>query len=302
MAAMTTIACCGIGGMGEPVARRLMSAGHDVRVWNRTAAKADGLVAAGAARATSPRAAATGAEVVITLLADPAALAAVTEGDDGVLAGVGPGVTLIEMSTVGPSAIARLAGAVAVAADRVGGEVGLLDAPVLGSTPQAEAGELAVFVGGPPELAARWRPLLSVLGAPTHVGPSGSGAAMKLVANSTLGGTLAILGEALSLADGLGLPRDAVFDVLARTPIGAQSVRRRPAIEADDFPLHFRLALAEKDLALIGDAAAAAGLDLRVAEAARAWFTDAVAAGLGDRDYSSVIGFITRSGPGHPDG
>lgn len=301
MAAMTTIACCGIGGMGGPMARRLMSAGHDVRVWNRTAAKADGLVAVGAARATTPRAAAAGAEVVITTLADPVALVAVTEGDDGVLAGVGPGATLIEMSTVGPSAIARLAGAVALAADRVGGEVGLLDAPVLGSTPQAEAGELAVFVGGPPELAARWKPLLSVLGAPTHVGPSGSGAAMKLVANSTLGGTLAILGEALGLADGLGLPRDAVFDVLARTPIGAQSERRRAAIEADDFPLHFRLALAEKDLALIGDAAAAAGLELRMAEAARAWFADAVAAGLGDRDYASVIGFITRSGPGHPE-
>jgi len=190
---VSVVAVVGLGAMGSRVARRLLEAGHDLVAWNRTAEKAQPLVEAGAVAAATPAEAAARAEVVLTMVADPAALRDVTEGEDGVAAGVGEGATVIEMSTVGPDAVRRL-GSV------LGEQAGLLDAPVLGSRSEAEEGTLKVFVGGPPELVARRTPLLSVLGSPLHVGPLGSGAAAKLVANTTLVGTIGVLGEALALA------------------------------------------------------------------------------------------------------
>jgi 3-hydroxyisobutyrate dehydrogenase-like beta-hydroxyacid dehydrogenase len=283
---MTSVAFLGLGLMGAPMARRLLDAGHQLVVWNRSADKAAPLVEAGARPASTPREAAAGAEAVITMLADPPALAVVTEGPDGVAAGVEAGATVLEMSTVGPAAVHRLR-------DALPDGVTLIDSPVLGSTPQAEDGSLQLFVGGDTEAVERWLPLLRTFGSPTLVGPLGSGAAAKLVVNSTLGGTLALFGEALALADGLGLERSAALDVLARSPLGSQVERRRPALESGEFPLRFRLRLASKDLDLVEAAADDAGVDVRVAPAARRWFDDATEAGWGDEDYSAVLAYIT---------
>ena len=285
---MSVVAVVGLGAMGSRIARRLLEAGHDLVAWNRTAEKAQPLVEAGAVAAATPAEAAARAEVVLTMVADPAALRDVTEGEDGVAAGVGEGATVIEMSTVGPDAVRRL-GSV------LGEQAGLLDAPVLGSRSEAEEGTLKVFVGGPPELVARWTPLLSVLGSPLHVGPLGSGAAAKLVANTTLVGTIGVLGEALALAEGLGLPREKAFEVLAATPLAAQAERRRESIESGEYPPRFALYLARKDAELVVAAAREAGVDLRLTEAARAWLADAEEAGLGDRDYSAVLARILGS-------
>lgn len=282
---MTRVAVVGLGTMGSRIARRLLDAGHQVVVWNRSPEKAEPLVGAGAEAVESPREAAARTGAVLTMLADPAALRAVTEGPDGLAAGVSAETTVIEMSTVGPVAISDLARALPDGTP-------LLDAPVLGSTTEAEAGALTIFVGGPAELAERWMPLLSVLGMPIHVGPVGSGAAAKLVANSTLFGALGVLGEALALADGLGLSRDAAFAVLAGTPLGPQAERRREAIQSGDYPKRFSLRLGVKDATLVTDAAASAGVDLRLAEAARSWIEDANAASFGDRDYSAMIAYI----------
>ncbi|MGH3020666.1 MAG: NAD(P)-dependent oxidoreductase [Gaiellaceae bacterium] len=279
---MSTVAVIGLGAMGTRIARRLLAAGHEVSVWNRSPARAEGLAELGATPAASPAEAAGRSEAVVTTVSDPAALEAVSEGSSGIAAGAGASATVIEMSTVGPAAVARLASV-------LGPGTGLLDAPVLGSVSEAESGSLRIFVGGPAELVERWTPLLSELGAPLHVGPLGAGAAAKLVANTTLFGTLGVLGEALALADGLGLSREAAFDVLAETPLAAQAERRRAAIESGEFPARFSLALARKDADLIAAAADAAGVDLRLADAARAWLADAEADGLGDRDYSAVL-------------
>jgi 3-hydroxyisobutyrate dehydrogenase-like beta-hydroxyacid dehydrogenase len=269
---VTHVAVVGLGAMGSRIARRLADHGHDVVVWNRTPEKASGL---GLPVAESPADAARRAEVVITMVTDPNALVDVTERDDGVVAGLGD-ATLIEMSTVGPAPVRRLG-------ERV---QNLLDAPVLGSTSEAEGGTLKVFVGGPGALAARWMPLLSVLGEPIHVGELGSGAAAKLVANSTLFGAIAVVGEAIGLADALGLSREAAFDVLAVSPVAAQADRRRPAIESGEYPPRFALRLARKDADLIADAVDA---DLRVAAAARSWLVEADDATDGDVDYSAVL-------------
>ena len=252
--------------MGSRIARRLLGAGHDVVVWNRTREKAAGFPRVADTAADAAR----DAEVTITMLADPQAVHEVT-------ADLEPQM-LIEMSTVGPAAIAELARRIPR----------LLDAPVLGSISEVEQGTLHVFVGGPDDLYAQWQPLLSALGTTHHVGPVGSGAAAKLVANSTLLGVIGVLGEALRLADRLGLSRDAAYEVLETTALGQQAERRRGAVESREFPPRFPLRLAHKDAELVSRAAP----ELRVAQAARAWLADADAASWGERDYSAVLAWI----------
>src|SRR5204862_3932129 len=144
------------------------------------------------------------------------------------------------------------------------------------------------FVGATHEQYVQWSPLLAPLGTTHHVGPLGAGASAKLVANSTLIGTIGVLGEALRLAQRLGLSRDAAFDVLAVSPLAAQAERRRPALEANDYPPRFALSLARKDADLVS----AAAPDLRVAQAARGLLAQADDAGWGDRDSSAVLGWL----------
>lgn len=285
---MTTIAFIGLGAMGSRMARRLVDAGYEVVVWNRTPAKSKQLIDLGARSAESPAEAASRADVVITMVSNPQALRAVTEKPAGVAAGVAGPTTVIEMSTVGPAAVSRLAAALPEG-------VGLLDAPVLGSVAEAESGTLSIFVGGPSDLVERWMPLLSTLGSPVHVGPLGAGAAAKLVANTTLFGVLGVLGESFALAQGLGLSRAVAFEVLSATPLAAQAQRRRTAIETGEYPARFTLSLARKDADLIVEAAAAAGVDVRLAQAARTWLADVEDAGWGARDYSAILARILAS-------
>jgi len=269
--------------MGSRIAGRLLEAGYDVVVWNRTAEKANPLVERGATMAESPADAAARAEALITMVTDPPALESVAAE---IAAGASDKLTVIQMSTVGPAAVSRLASILPEG-------TGLLDAPVLGSIGEAESGTLKIFVGGPEPLVERWMPLLSVLGQPMRVGELGAGQAAKLVANATLVGVVGLLGEALALGEGLGLPRKVVFDVLATTSLADQAERRRPAIEAGDYPPRFALSLARKDAELILDAPAEAGVDLRLVTAARSWFAEAEAAGLGGLDYAAVLAWIS---------
>src|SRR6266480_2455207 len=281
---MATVGVVGLGAMGGRIARRLADAGHELVVWNRDPAKTEPLAAAGAVAAASPADVARQAEAVITMVADPRALTDVTEGPEGVAAGVGEGTTVIQMSTVGPESVSRLASLLP--------EEALLDSPVLGSVSEVEAGTLNVFVGGRPELVRRWTPLLSTLGTTVHVGPVGAGTAAKLIANTTLVGVIGVLGEALALADGLGLSREAAFDVLGKTALAGQAERRRSAIDSGEYPPRFALYLARKDADLILEAAARTGTELRLTSAAGEWLADAEEAGLGEADYSAVLARI----------
>jgi HAD superfamily hydrolase (TIGR01450 family) len=280
------VAFIGLGAMGGRMARRLLDAGYRLTVWNRSEAKTRDLAEMGAKVAPTPASAAAEADVVISMVTDAEALHAVMEGEHGVLAGIQGGTTLVDMSTVGPGAVGRLA-------SQLPATSGIVDAPVLGSVAEAESGSLTIFAGGGVELVERVSPVLSHLGRVVHVGPPGRGAAAKLVANASLFNTLGALGEALALGDALGLSRDATYQVLESTPLAAQAARRRPAIEANEFPARFRLALARKDAELIEEAARAEGVDIRVTRAAGSWVADADGRGWGDRDYSSVLAHIT---------
>jgi 3-hydroxyisobutyrate dehydrogenase-like beta-hydroxyacid dehydrogenase len=275
---MTAVAVVGLGAMGSRIARRLIASGHEVVVWNRDASKADELVGAGAVAASSPADATRRSDAVITMVTGPKALDAVVAGPDGIADAATPSTTLIQMSTVGPPATLRVAAALPDGTR-------LLDAPVLGSLSEVESGTLVVFAGGPEALVREWEPLLSQLGRVIHVGDVGAGSAAKLVANATLVGTVALLGESIALADRLGLERDVGFDVLAATPLAAQAERRREAIESGEYPPRFALSLARKDADLV----LAAAEDLRVVRAAREWLLEAERAGHGDDDYSAVL-------------
>ncbi len=283
---MTSIAFLGLGGMGSRMAARLVEAGHDLTVYNRTPERARALVEAGATAAGSPAEAARAAELVITMLADPAALRVVIEGDHGLAGGLTSDSTVIEMSTVGPAEIDRLR-------QLLPDGTGLLDSPVLGSLNEAQAGTLRLFVGGPAELAERWMPLLETLGTPMYAGELGAGASAKLVANSTLFGVLGVLGEAVALGDALGLSRAVTLGVLAASPVAQQAERRAAFLERDETPeRRFALALARKDAGLVLAAASEAGLDLPVAGAAESWLERAEREGRGDEDYSAMLSTI----------
>src|SRR5438034_2386060 len=281
---MATVGVVGLGAMGSRIARRLGDTGHELVVWNRDPAKAESLVAAGALAAATPADVARRVEAVITMVADPRALVDVTEGTDGVVGGLGEGTTLIQMSTVGPDSTSRLAALLPAEA--------LLDSPVLGSVAEVESGTLSVFLGGAPEPVEHWLPVLSTLGTVFHLGPVGAGTAAKLVANTTLVGVIGILGEALALAERLGLSRDAAFEVLGKTALAGQAERRRSAVESGEYPPRFALYLARKDADLILEEAAKTGLELRLTKAADEWLADAEDAGLGDKDYSAVLARI----------
>jgi 3-hydroxyisobutyrate dehydrogenase-like beta-hydroxyacid dehydrogenase len=282
---MARIGFVGLGEMGTPMAGRLLHAGHEVIVWNRTAERTAPLARQGAAVASSPAKAAAGTSFVITMLATPEALEQVLFETGGLAPALSPGQVMIDMSTVGPDEIRS-------AAARLPKSVSLVDAPVRGSVPQASSGRLDIFVGATDEDYERVRPILESLGSVRHVGGQGSGAAMKLVANLALGAAIVTLGEALSLGESLELKRDMLLDALADSPIGPIVAAKRANVESRQFAPSFKLQLAAKDLKLVMEAAAARGRDLKQAQANRAWMDEAAARGAADLDFSAVVATI----------
>ncbi|MFJ3791583.1 NAD(P)-dependent oxidoreductase [Kitasatospora sp. NPDC090091] len=226
---MEKIAFLGLGRMGLPMARRLAGTGHPLTVWNRTPGRAEGLT-----EAASPAEAAQGAGIVITMLADPAAVEAVA---GQVADGLAPGTLWIDMSSIGPDATAALR-------DRLPDGVALVDAPVLGSVGPAATGGLTVVAGGRTEDLDRAQPVLETLGTVLRCGGPGSGAALKLVVISAMVGGVALIGETLALADSLGLSEELALGVLANGPLGGAVARARS--RDSDFPIR----LAAKDVGL----------------------------------------------------
>ena len=283
---MSAIAVLGLGAMGSAMAARLLNAGHDLTVWNRTSGRDGGLVSAGARRGETPADAVRDAEVVVTMLTDPPALEAVLFGPDGAAAAIPETATLIDMSTVGPTAIASVV-------ERLG-PVAVLDAPVLGSVPSVESGKLVILAGGDRAVFDRHTELLSILGTPIYLGPSGSGAWLKLVNNAASTATLVALGELLALTDRAGLGIDSVLQGLEAGPLASLIERWRPRLKGEDQASYFRLGLARKDLALVFDEAEREGVDLSVAETAAARCDDAIGSGLGDEDFGAIVPFLRR--------
>lgn len=271
--------------MGAGMAANLLKAGFSLTVYNRTAAKAQALVSAGARLASTPAKAAQGASIVIGMLADDAASREVWTGQGGGLEGVKEGAVLIESSTVSPAWIAELA----QLASQHGAE--LLDAPVTGSRMQAEGAQLTFLVGGSDRALEAARPALKAMSKDViHLGPVGSGAKMKLINNFLAGVQVASLAEGLTWLERSGLkPEQALSILRAGAPgsplLGAVSAR----MANRDYTVNFLLKLMAKDLAYAQLEAATCNVDLKTAKAARSLFDIAIAKGFGEEDMASVI-------------
>lgn len=286
---MSTVAVVGTGRMGAAMVTRLRGAGYEVVAYNRTRSRASAV----ADRVVdTPREAAASADIVLVSLADDAALESAYTGPDGLAAGLRPGAVVVETSTVRPDTIRALAPLVEAAGAT------LLDAPVSGSVPVVERGELTFMVGGDPAALDRVRPVLDVLSARVfHMGGQGSGATMKLVVNSVICGLNHALSEALVLAEKAGLARETVYDVFATSAVAAPFVQyKRSAFEhPEDTPVAFRLDLLAKDGALIAELAGRVGARMDQLAATREVIHEALKAGYGERDLSAVADFLREA-------
>jgi 3-hydroxyisobutyrate dehydrogenase len=288
------IAVLGLGIMGSGMARELVNKGFEVRVWNRNAAKAAPLVAAGARAGATPADAVRDVDLALAMLADDDASRAVWLGTGGALDAMKPGAVAMESSTLTVEWVRELA--------REAGNRGVefLDAPVTGTKMHAESGTLSFLVGGAAETLERVRPALAAMsGSIAHVGPSGSGAMVKLINNFMCGVQVASLAEALGMAERSGLDVRQVAAMLGAGAPGSPLVRMIGQRMIDRaYEPNFFVPLMAKDLAYAQREFARAGIDLKSAEVARAPFVAAAQAGFADRDIASIVELLrgpTRS-------
>ena len=289
-----TVAVIGTGRMGGAMASTISRAGFDTVVWNRDAAKAELVAEAiGAPVAASAAEAASKADLVLTSLADDAALERVYLGPGGIVEGIGADAVAVDTSTVDPQTVVRVGTAVdAVAA-------GFLDCPVSGSVSLVEAGTLTIMAGGDAEVLERARPVLEALAARViHVGGRGAGAATKLAVNDLVLGLNLALSEALVLAERAGVDRATAYEVFASGAGGAPFVQyKREAYEhPEDAVVAFSLDLVAKDLQLITGLGERVGAPMPQATTGLDIVRRAIASGLGARDISAIAVYFRGDG------
>lgn len=288
------VAVVGTGRMGTAMAGRLADAGHEVTVYNRTRAKAEEAATRhGAAVAPTARDAVAGAEVVVVSLADDPAVRATYAGDDGLVAGLGPGQVVADTSTLDPETVRELAGPVEATG------ASLIDTPVSGSVSTVEAGALLVMAGGDPAALDRARPALDAFASRiVHLGPLGAGSTMKLVVNAMVHALNGALAEALVLAERAGIDRAAAYDVIGASAVAAPFVgyKREAFVHPERAPVAFALELVAKDLDLADALARRVRAPMPQLAANRAVAQTAIAAGLGAADMSALATLHRRVG------
>ncbi|MBL8678831.1 MAG: NAD(P)-dependent oxidoreductase [Myxococcales bacterium] len=283
------VAFLGLGTMGAPMARRLASR-FSLSVYNRSAHRAEPFAALGARVCATPREAVERADVVCTMLADPAALRAVSDGPDGALASLRAGSVWVELSTVGTDALDALRAALTPRG------VLLVDAPVSGSRIPAEEGALVVLAGGPCDAIAIVEPVLQVFGTVRRTGGPNSGAATKLVLNQLGAHMLAGLVSGLVLGTKLGLdPRELLASIDASAFRAGMYAHKGARIVDGRFePADFAVDLLLKDQELVLEAARRSGVSLPTLESVRDLIARAVAEGEGDKDLCAVVRVLER--------
>ncbi|HEX2987682.1 MAG TPA: NAD(P)-dependent oxidoreductase [Chloroflexota bacterium] len=278
---MGRVGFVGMGNMGSRMAARLVQAGHEVAVYNRTRERAVPLAAIGARIAGSPAEACAEADIAFTNVADGTALKAVCLGSSGVLsAGPAPKI-LVDMSTVGPVESAE----VAAVADPLG--VAYLRSPVSGSTVLAEAGKLTIFASGNKEAYDAAEPYLAAIGETRfYVGPGDNARYLKLVINMMVATQVEILSEAVVLGEKAGLDWAEMIEVISNSVVASPLVKYKAApLRARNFAPAFALGLMIKDLDLAIAAAQKKGVELPVTERVREFYSQAAEAGLADKDF-----------------
>ena len=290
-----SVAVIGLGRMGSAMARRFHAAGLRLTLWNRSREKAEALSheLAGANVADTPAAASAEANVVVTSLADDAAVSRVYLTEDGVVKGLQSESVAVDTSTIDPTTVLEVA-----AAFEEHGKAGFLDCPVSGSVATVESGGLTVMAGGDPQLVDRVDPVLSAIASNViRVGPLGNGAACKLAVNALVHGLNVALSEALVLAERAGVHRDVAYEVFASGAASAPFVlyKREAYLDPEHAPVAFTLNLVAKDLELITGLAGRVNAPMSQANAGLELVQKAVAQGLGEEDLSAIAVYLRGS-------
>lgn len=281
----------GLGIMGSRMAERLVRAGFDLTVWNRTPGKANGLKALGAKEAASPKEAASDADVMMTMLADPASVEKVAF-KEGMIDALPAGALYIDMTTVSPETSRRLNDACGKRG------VGFLDAPVTGSKPAAASGELLLMVGGEAAVLDRARPALKPMSKKiVHMGPAGMGSLMKLVNNLSMAGAAQAFFEGLILGRRGGLSGEAMMEVLTNGALASPLLKMKgEAVLNQNFEPLFSLKHMAKDIRLAVKESQKKNLQLPVTELVNRLFSMAEEMGLGEEDYAALIKLLDSHG------
>jgi 3-hydroxyisobutyrate dehydrogenase-like beta-hydroxyacid dehydrogenase len=287
---MANLGFVGLGVMGGQVVDRLLHKGHTVTGYNRTRAKAQWLITQGMRWVDSPRAVAENTDITFAMVTNSAALNAVTEGPDGILAGLGPGKVLIDMSTVSPEASRSLAEkARAQGAD-------MLDAPVSGSVITLQQGKLSVMVGGHAATFERVKPILEDIGPKvTHVGGNGVALAMKIAVNLSLAVQMMAFSEGVLLAEKSGIKRDVAVDVLTHSAIASPMIQYRgPFVLRQPEEAWFDVNMMQKDMLLAMELGRQLNVPVPTTAVTNEFLTAARGMGWEKLDFAVVFDVLAR--------
>jgi 3-hydroxyisobutyrate dehydrogenase-like beta-hydroxyacid dehydrogenase len=282
---MAELGYVGLGVMGSSVTRRLLDAGHTVHVWNRTREKAEPLLEAGALWADSPREVAERAEIVFTMVTNTAAVRAVFEGDDGILAGLGPGKLYIDMSTASPANSRSLAEQV----EAVGAK--LLDSPVSGTSITVDQGKASLMVGGDADAFERAKPILEAIGPKVfHMGGNGTAVALKIAINLSLAVQMLAFSEGVLLAEKSGIDRERVVEAMLASVIASPMVAYRgPLVLGHPDAVRFDCNMMQKDLNLALEMGRELEVPLPTTAVTNEFLTAANGMGIGEKDFAVIF-------------
>jgi 3-hydroxyisobutyrate dehydrogenase-like beta-hydroxyacid dehydrogenase len=282
---MAELGYVGLGVMGSSVTRRLLAAGHTVHVWNRTREKAEPLLEAGAQWADSPREVAERAEVVFTMVTNTAAVRAVFEGEDGILAGLTPGKIYIDMSTASPANSRSLAEQV----DAAGAQ--MLDSPVSGTSITVDQGKASLMVGGDADAFERARPILEAIGPKVfHMGDNGTAVALKIAINLSLAVQMLAFSEGVLLAEKSGIDRERVVEAMLASVIASPMVvYRGPLVLGHPEEVWFDCHMMQKDMNLALEMGRELEVPLPTTAITNEFLTAANGMGIGEKDFAVIF-------------
>jgi 3-hydroxyisobutyrate dehydrogenase-like beta-hydroxyacid dehydrogenase len=282
---MAEVGYVGLGVMGTAIVRRLLAAEHDVVVWNRTRAKAEPLLSAGAHWVDSPRDVAELSDVVFTMVTNTVAVRAVTDGPDGIIAGLAPGKVYVDMSTASPANTRDLAARVAEAGAQ------MLDAPVSGTSITVDQGKASIMVGGDEDAFERVKPILEAIGPKVfHLGPSGSAVTIKIAINLSLAVQMLAFSEGVLLAEKSGIPRERAVEVMLASVIASPMVAYRgPLVLGHPEEVWFNCHMMQKDLNLALELGRELEVPLPTTAVTNELLTAANGMGIGELDFAVLF-------------
>jgi 3-hydroxyisobutyrate dehydrogenase-like beta-hydroxyacid dehydrogenase len=287
---MANLGFVGLGVMGGEMVHRLLGKGHNVIGYNRTKSKADWLIKAGMKWGNSPRDVAQSVDIVLSMVTNSAALEAVVEGTEGILAGLAPGKIVVDISTVSP----EYSRAVAAKVRKTGAD--MLDAPVSGSVITLQEGKLSVMVGGRRETFENVKPILLDIGPKvTHVGDNGLALVLKIACNLSLAVQMLAFSEGVLLAEKSGISREVAVDVLTNSAIGSPMVKYRgPFVIELPEPAWFDVNMMQKDMLLALELGRKVDVPLPSTSVANEFLTAARGMGLAKEDFAVIFDVLAH--------